>query len=262
MKSSKLVFGKNCGRILSMVIFLYVCFLQPSYAVTENADKLYLSSISEGSVTAKIVTAKKITQSFVIDNVIFIEIERQLLDGFNDNSGEKHIDLMAWFCKALASSGNEKYLETVQKVANHADDPKLQRYAQQSIGTFPFHKKRNRIMSQANEYVDQGFDVESAQFAVMLRADAFVIKRDAAKKIVRATFVDPRLFDIVEQELVKGLSGETNNDKTYVDAMAWMCKALAASGDQKYSKTLRLIADEGSNPKLQRYAEQAYDACQ
>ena len=75
--------------------------------------------------------------------MIFIEIERQLLDGFNDNSGEKYIDLMAWFCKALASSGNDKYLETVQKVANHADDPKLQRYAQQSVGTFPFQEEQS-----------------------------------------------------------------------------------------------------------------------
>ena len=261
MESSRMILGRSCWCVLLMVTFFYAWALQPTYAMTENVEKQYVSTITGGSVAAKILAAKKITQSLVTDDEIFVEIERQLLDGYNNGSGANHTDLMAWFCKALASSGNGKYLKTLQQVAKQADDPKLQHYARQSVETFPFHEKRNRILSRTDEYLAQGFDVDSAQLAVMLKADEFVMKRNAAKKIVRGAALDFRLFDIVEQELVKGLRAESDNYNTYVDAMSWMCKALAVSGDRKYAKTLRLIADESSSPKLQRYAGQSYDAC-
>lgn len=261
MGNSRMISKRSCWCVLLMVTFFYAWALQPAYAMAENVENQYLSIITGDNVAAKIAAAKKITRSFVKNDKIFIEIERQLLDVYNNGSRGNYIDQMAWFCKALASSGKEKYIKTLQQVAKHANNSKLQHYARQSVGTFAFHEKRNRILSRVVEYTDQGFDADSAQLAVMLRSDEFVLKRDAAKGIVRSTSFDSRLFDIVEQELVKGLSAKPDNYNTYVDTMSWMCKALAVSGNQKHAKTLQMIADKSSNPKLQRYAEQAYNAC-
>lgn len=43
-------------------------------------------------------------------------------------------------------------------------------------------------------------------------------------------------------------------DKLHVDAMAWLCKALSASGMQQYAKTLQEVAENTTNKKLQKHA--------
>ena len=263
MGNLKVALKMSCGWVL-LVTFFYVCALPPVYALTEKVEEQYLSAITRGTVSARISAAKKVTQSFVRNDKIFIEIEHQLLDSYNDNLGRKHIDQMAWYCKALASSGKEKYLETVRQVANRAEDPKLQNYARQSVEMFPFHKNRNSVLSRTAEYIDQGFDSDSAELAVMLRSDQMIMKRDGAKKIFRSArvaFIDTRLFDIVEQELVKGLRVESGDHDTYIDTMAWLCRALEVSGDRKYLKSLQMVVDKSSSQKLQKYAGQAYDEC-
>jgi hypothetical protein len=249
------------SALLLIAAFSFVWDLPSGYAMSENVENQYLSTLTGGSLAAKIMVAKRITQSQVINDKIFIELEKQILEGYNSGSGSKHIDQMAWFCKALASSGNVKYLKSLQQVAKDAEDPKLQHYARQSVDSFSFHKKRNQTLSRSAEYTSQGFTADSAQLAVMLKSDEFVMKRDAAKKIVRGASVDPRLFDIVEQELLQGLSEKPGNYSVYVDTMAWMCKALAVSGNTNYAKVLRRVIDESSSPKLQRYAEQSYNTC-
>jgi hypothetical protein len=60
----------------------------------------------------------------------------------------------------------------------------------------------------------------------------------------------------VEQELLKGYQA-SGGDRGAVDAMAWLCKALGASGNGKYRGTLQTVAQKAPHRKLQKYAEQS-----
>lgn len=253
---------KITSFITCIVALLVFCFwnLQPALALNKNIEDRYLLTLQQGNVGAKIVVAKKITQSYIENDNIFTEIEQQLLHHYNNGSDKNHIDQMAWYCKALASSGNTKYLKSVQTVAQDANDSKLQYYAKQSVDLFPFHEKRNRTLSGSSRYLDQGYDANSAQLAVLLQSEDILLKRDAVKKIMRADFADPRLFDLVDRELLLCLNSDNANDKIYIDTMSWMCKALAVSGDRKYITTLQKVESDTVDLKLQRYAEQALDS--
>ena len=64
------------------------------------------------------------------------------------------------------------------------------------------------------------------------------------------------LFDVVNEELLKGYQQRTG-DRNHIDTMAWLCKALAASGMSKYVKTLEKVADTATNTKLQKFARKS-----
>ena len=95
-----------------------------------------------------------------------------------------------------------------------------------------------------------------SRYITMLRSGNLRSKTDAGKLIVKEGVKDTAVLDVVEQELLKGYlaSGE---DRAAVDAMAWLCKALGASGNGKYRGTLQTVAQKAPHRKLQKYAEQS-----
>lgn len=95
-----------------------------------------------------------------------------------------------------------------------------------------------------------------SRYVKMLRSANLRSKTDAAKLIVREGVKDTAVLDVVEQELLKGYQA-SGDDRGAVDAMAWLCKALGASGNGKYRGTLKTVADKAPHRKLQKYAEQS-----
>ncbi len=80
---------------------------------------------------------------------------------------------------------------------------------------------------------------------------------DAAKRITQAGLTDGVLYDKVAALLQAGY-GEAV-EANAVDEMAWLCKALAASGDTRHQPLLEEVATLAPNVKLQKYARQSID---
>lgn len=76
-------------------------------------------------------------------------------------------------------------------------------------------------------------------------------QKDAAKRLVRAKYSDTVVLDVVEKVLLR--SYQSADD----DTMAWLCKALGASGQGKYKTTLSKVANSATSRKLKRYAEES-----
>jgi TolB-like protein len=95
-----------------------------------------------------------------------------------------------------------------------------------------------------------------SRYVKMLRSGNLRSKTDAAKLIVREKVRDTAVLDVVEQELLKGYLA-SGDDRGAVDAMAWLCKALGASGNGKYRGSLQTVAQKAPHRKLQKYAEQS-----
>jgi TolB-like protein len=82
----------------------------------------------------KIKAAKEIIDGENIDKLVFVEVEKQLLSGYgNEDGGRRHVDAMAWLCKALASSHDEKYSATLETVRDNSPSFKLTMYAATSL---------------------------------------------------------------------------------------------------------------------------------
>ena len=214
----------------------------------------YVEIFTSGTLSRRIAAAKEITRSGLSDPKLFDLINAQLLDNYLQSGGKDHVDYMAWLCKALASSGLPQYKPTLEKVAATTTDPKLQRYAKQSLELFEQYAKMNKVMAgEGNASSDR--DPEVAKIINMLKSDMMKLKRDAAKMVTRKDYGDPVIYEVINNELLAGYAAAADN--TAVDTMAWLCKALATSDNPAYKETLRKIADSSGNAKLATHAKKA-----
>ncbi|MDY0221499.1 MAG: hypothetical protein RBR67_10215 [Desulfobacterium sp.] len=90
----------------------------------------------------------------------------------------------------------------------------------------------------------------------MLKSDLMKVKKEAAKRITTRSYTDQDLYEVVNEELLKGY--QTASDKVSIDTMAWLCKALGTSGNEKYKDTLQKVKNS-DNRKLARSAVIGYD---
>ena len=78
-------------------------------------------------------------------------------------------------------------------------------------------------------------------------------RKNAAKRISRSDLTDPELFDMINDMILKGYTGNALNAHL-MDEIAWLCKALSSSGDTAYAATLKQVADGTTSAKLKRHA--------
>ncbi|MEA3332169.1 MAG: caspase family protein [Pseudomonadota bacterium] len=94
---------------------------------------------------------------------------------------------------------------------------------------------------------------EIKKYIKMLQSSSTKDQRYAAKKIIRSYSSNRVLLDVVNRELLKGYQ-QKSKDRHHVDVMAWFCKVLGASKQQRYAATLSKVADSDTNRKLKKYA--------
>lgn len=79
--------------------------------------------------------------------------------------------------------------------------------------------------------------------------------RAAARNIYSQHGAAPQVLDTMAEIL---LEHKTEQDRTYVDALAWSCKALAISGQKRYYDAVKSVADDGkANGKLRKFCSRA-----
>jgi len=77
-------------------------------------------------------------------------------------------------------------------------------------------------------------------------------RMDATKAVTKFYYNDSRVYEVIEQQLAKGFL--LDKGSKHRDEMAWLCKALAASGDPKHETFLNEIADKSSSTTIKKYA--------
>jgi len=87
----------------------------------------------------------------------------------------------------------------------------------------------------------------------MLKSSRMTDKEAAAKIVAKLYANDQAILDIVNDELLKGYNS-SSGDRDFIEAMAWLCNALGASGQARYLSTLEKVSHEAPNKKLQKYA--------
>lgn len=257
---------KSVQIILLFTVCLLVTF-SSSLQVQANQDKSaevdkYITMLNSASLKTRVDAAKYITRSGLTDSRLFNFVEEKLLSGYNiDTMNSDHIDEMSWMCKALASSGSTNYTPTLEKIIETTKSSKLKKYAQQSLSLLPEYAKKNQMMNDKTNH-DPNLSPEVNKYINMLQSDIITLKRDAAKAIYRGDFAEKPLFDTVRDELLKEYKNTSMNDRNHIDALAWMCKALASSGMVEYRQTLTEVIEKSSSMKLQKYAKQSLKALQ
>jgi hypothetical protein len=79
--------------------------------------------------------------------------------------------------------------------------------------------------------------------------------RDVAETLFQSGNTNPEVLDVAAEVLLSRY--QRANDRGTSDAMAWLCRALGGSGNNRYKAALDEVADKGENRKLQGHCEKA-----
>lgn len=111
----------------------------------------------------------------------------------------------------------------------------------------------NLHLAMAADFADRSAEIN--QHIETLSSGALVHKIEAAKIITRSGFTDPKLFNLIESELLDNY--QTASGSAQIDYVSWLCKALASSGMIEYKSTLQKVSDNTDSKKIKRYADQS-----
>jgi len=96
--------------------------------VTQLLNQLKSTNLKEKRTAAKIIARENFK-----DSVLYNQVEKELLSGYLTARDKLAVDTMAWMCKALASSKDHKYYDTVYTVSRKAKSRKVKKHAKKSL---------------------------------------------------------------------------------------------------------------------------------
>jgi hypothetical protein len=227
----------KCKRLFFIVAMTFSLLTLATFCSAENSDvQQYLNRLTSSKIEVKILAAKEITTSGITDPELFDKIEKQLLLNYTRKDlGINELDLLAWYCKDLASSGLKDYSTTLTLVVANSPSNKLRNHARQSLKSLSMHsetlvKTQNLNVPNLNE--------QNANLLRMLKSGDIKLKTNAAKMVTRSVSIDKLIYDEIESQLLSEYKS-TKNDRHFIDLMSWYCKALSSSGQNRYKPTLR-----------------------
>lgn len=252
---------ESLGRRLYYICVAVLIALSTSVnsAAGEAEDvKRYLEMLESDYLRIRVDAAKYITRSGLTDPVLFETVKEKLLTGYTQRQNSpKHMDEMAWYCKALASSGNMAYAQTLRQVASNTTNHKLKGHCKKSIDRIPVHAARNETI-KAGIAKDPTLSPEENKIIAMLRSKDPLMMRDAAKTVYRTPFSKNSVTDVMSEVLL-ATSPNTARDRLMIDALSWMCKALGSSGKPEYKEILSRVIQTSTSDKLKKYARKSLD---
>lgn len=243
-------------------IVLFIGMIFPVVAGDRSAEvDSFITTLSSENIVTRLDAAKQITRSGLSDEKLFDFVEQQLLAGYKNDNGSVHRDEMSWYCKVLASSGQEKYRSTLSTVAANASSGKVRKYAKQSLTLIAEYNAANAIInSQENKELE--LSPEATRVYNMLQSGNIKLQKDAAKMLTRGEVSDAVLYETVQEKLKTGYqeySNRINTNKEFEDILSWYCKALGASGSSNYRGILEEIVEGSSSIKLKKYAKESLE---
>lgn len=99
-------------------------------------------------------------------------------------------------------------------------------------------------------------DAEIDGYIKTFKGSDFRAQKNAIDELTYAGISDPRLWDVVEAEL---LSDYLSDNKYTVDRAAWLAKALATSGNGKYKATLQKVLESDAHRTIIKWAGKSLD---
>lgn len=159
----------------------------------------------------------------------------------------------SWYAKILATSGNDKYRTILKDVAANGNK-KAKKHAMLSLERLATYKVWNPIISAGLIDAPSG-KLEATRVNNMLKASDYELLRIGAKRLYRAHPKDQRLLAVAKQRLTKEWSLAEKGNGHQLDAIAWLIKAVAETGDTSLIPLLEDITNNSKIKKVKGYAE-------
>ncbi len=240
-------FRKTIQLLMSTLIILSF-----NFTFAENESNLLEKYISEFKILApedKKHLCQKIMWSGLSDPSLFDLIEQDLLRRSKSQRDKGEVDNVAWLLKALGSSGQTKYITTLQNLTTH-NNSKIVKYAKEGLNLIQQYAKWNPIISNSSNFHPEKSEVIN-HYANMIRSDILELNVLAGKRIFAEKIRDNYLYKILSEKILSGHKLVPSKDKMKIAAYAWMMRASALTN----IATVAEVKATGTNKKLKSYAK-------
>ncbi|AQS38482.1 hypothetical protein Sps_03346 [Shewanella psychrophila] len=238
-------------KALLLIIGLSLSLLSPSLMAKPLTEAQYIEVFHGEDIQKQKDALASLVMAGISDPKIYDKIEENLQKSLPLAVDRHTIDYSAWLLKGLAYSGNEKYVATFNAVIAGEYHSKLQKYARKSVKILDQYKIWAPILSDRSHY-DGKFDQRSNVLANALRSDELQLKLDAAKRVINQSIYSEQIIEVLNEELKD--TRLLKHEKQSIQAYAYMAKALASTGNEKYKPTIEQLAQDSSEKKLRTYA--------
>lgn len=162
-----------------------------------------------------------------------------------DASGQRLVGLFYERGYGVAKDKHQA-LTWYRKAAAQGDQEALKRIKQMGAVTAgqstPSRKTASKVSGGAQQYID------------MINASDSRICQKGAKQLHQSSYAkDPQVLAAVSQTLMDRFNTNLRN-RNHIDAMAWLCNILGASGEHHYADTLKKVSRESKNRKIKKFA--------
>jgi len=232
-------------------LFIYLALIAVSHSSVDEQDEIRLITqmLQSDSANERLSATEYAYRLKIHNDEIYNLVYKLLSVKPFDQNGAGNDEELTNMIGILSSSKQSEHKQLIKKIALTAKDSELRDYALNEIETSNGTPKANR-----GDTVSQN----SSHTIKMIKSENLFEVRDAAIAITHGTVQDEAIYDIVESTLLK-MMVNFQPDITYVDTMAWLCKALGSSGNEKYIDSLNLVRSKTPNNKVAEHALLAVD---
>ncbi|GLS27424.1 hypothetical protein [Marinibactrum halimedae] len=115
-------------------------------------------------------------------------------------------------------------------------------------------KRRESGWYLSNPYLSGDSVLDYDKIIKDIQSSDYSVKRASARFIAENGIYVKPILDVLEQEILRHYTDDLDTRLKF-DSIAWLCRALAQSGNQSYRPTLVRVSKEAGNSKLKKYAK-------
>ncbi len=234
-----------------ILLFSSIQFCYGSDADIEDELQSYIEIFNGDNYSRQRSAIEPLAWAGISDSRLYDLIEAKLLSSYL-LKGKVAAEKASWFAKALALSGNEKYLASLNNAAKNAKSGKTRKHSKTALKRLSKYAQWNPVISSGLSQAPTG-ELEKARVKNMLRATEPELLKIGAKRVYYAHAEDTELVGIARERLLRDYATVKGDEQ--IDASAWLIKAISKSGDAENKQALSNIVETASNKKLIKYAK-------
>jgi hypothetical protein len=194
--------------------------------------------------------------SGISDERLFDIIANKVEKGIDPPPDEDDIKSqhLSHFAKALGRSGNQKYTPLLKKLLE-VDNSTINRHAESALTLMEQYSKWNPVIARNIEQAPSG-KLDEWRVNNMLESGIPELIRVGGKRIYYEHHDNPELTAKAVEVLLDGYKDPQTD--IMADAMAWLCKGVAAGPNTEYVDTMKKVTQNTESYQVERYCEKSW----
>ncbi|WP_372943172.1 hypothetical protein [Shewanella sp.] len=237
---------------LLIAVGLLSSLLSPIVSAQESVvqEPQYLTVFQGDNHAQQIQAIETLIISGPQDIAVYDAIEASLKRSLASATDKHAIDYSSWLAKGLGYSGNEKYRATLTQIVEGDYHKKLRKYANEGITNIGQYAIWNPILHTPTH---ADLPPRLNAYSNALSSNDLILIRIAAKRIMHEREYSEVMLTQLSEQLTQPRL--LDDSRLAIDTYAWLAKALASSGNDKFKAVIEDMANNAANKKLRSYAK-------